>query len=170
MVVSYRLDIEPAREPRRRRRNKSTCRLVCVNDMTLIGRLHPLLLHFPIALVIAAALAELIAIRPGQRVWHVIAVANLQMAAIFALAAAVTGWLLAYTSAVEDVQSLQWHRWVGTTATLATIAVALTTLIHPGSATGRWIYRIGVWGAAALVALTGHLGARLVWGADFLRP
>jgi uncharacterized membrane protein len=30
--------------------------------MTLTGRLHPLLLHFPIALVIAAALAEVIAI------------------------------------------------------------------------------------------------------------
>jgi hypothetical protein len=24
--------------------------------------------------------------------------------------------------------------------------------------------------AAALVGVTGHLGARLVWGADFLRP
>jgi hypothetical protein len=46
-------------------------------------------------------------------------VTNLRIAAIFAVAAAVSGWLLASTSVVDDVQSLQWHRWVGTTAALA---------------------------------------------------
>jgi len=138
--------------------------------MTLTGRLHPLLLHFPIALVIAAALAEAIAIGPNQRRWHVVAVTNLRTAAVFAGAAAVTGWLLASTSVVDDVQSLQWHRWVGTTAALATIAAASMTWSDRSSWTGQWVYRICLWGAAALVAITGHLGARLVWGADFLRP
>jgi hypothetical protein len=61
-------------------------------------------------------------------------------------------------------------RWVGTMATLATVAAALTTLIDWRSSMGRSVYRIGIWGAAALVAVTGHLGAGLVWGADFLRP
>src|SRR5262249_47706471 len=143
---------------------------VCVSDMTLTGRLHPLLLHFPIALVIAAALAELIAIRPTRRLWHIVAVANLRIAALFALAAAVSGWLLASTSVVDDVRSLQWHRWAGTTAALATIAAALTTMRDQRSSTRRWAFRICLWGATALVAITGHLGARLVWGADFLRP
>lgn len=139
--------------------------------MTLIGRLHPLLLHFPIALVIVAAFAELVATRTKQRTWHTVAVANVRMAAISAMTAALTGWMLASTSVVDDVRSLQWHQWVGTAAAVATIAAALTTAtINEHSANGRWLYRISLWGAAALVAVTGHLGARLVWGADFLRP
>jgi uncharacterized membrane protein len=138
--------------------------------MTFIGRLHPLLLHFPIALVIAAAFAEFIAIRTNQRLWHLVAVANIRLAAVFAVATAVTGWILASTSVVDDVRSLQWHRWVGTAAAVGTIAAALAGRIDQQWSTQRWVYRIGVFGAAALVAVTGHLGASLVWGADFLRP
>lgn len=138
--------------------------------MTLTGRLHPLLLHFPIALVIIAALAELAATRVHQRVLHVVAVANIRVAALFAAAAAVSGWVLASASVVDDVQLLQWHRWIGTSAAVATIAAALTATIDAQSSMGRWVYRIGLWGAAALVAITGHLGARLVWGANFLHP
>jgi len=33
-----------------------------------------------------------------------------------------------------------------------------------------WLFRIVLLAAGALVALTGHLGELLVWGADFLRP
>ena len=33
-----------------------------------------------------------------------------------------------------------------------------------------WIYRIAVFAAGTLVAVSGHLGGLLVWGADFLRP
>jgi uncharacterized membrane protein len=138
--------------------------------MTLTGRLHPLLLHFPIALVIGAALAELMATQPTRRLWHIVAVANLRLAALFAAAAAATGWLLASSSAVDDVQSLQWHRWVGTIAALITIAAALTTTSDQRSAARRWAFRIALWSATALVAVAAHLGARLVWGADFLRP
>ncbi len=33
-----------------------------------------------------------------------------------------------------------------------------------------WLYRLALFWAAALVAVAGHFGAVLVWGADFLRP
>jgi hypothetical protein len=32
------------------------------------------------------------------------------------------------------------------------------------------MYQFALFGAAALVAVTGHLGGLFVWGADFLRP
>jgi len=32
------------------------------------------------------------------------------------------------------------------------------------------LYRIALFSAAACVAVAGHFGAVLVWGADFLRP
>jgi hypothetical protein len=31
-------------------------------------------------------------------------------------------------------------------------------------------YRVTLFGAALLVAIAGHLGGTLVWGAEFLRP
>jgi uncharacterized membrane protein len=36
-------------------------------DMALIGRLHPLLVHFPIGLVLIAAVAEVVAMATGLR-------------------------------------------------------------------------------------------------------
>jgi uncharacterized membrane protein len=139
--------------------------------MALTGRLHPLLLHFPIALVIFAAFAESAAILTNYRTWHVVAVFNVRAGALFAVVAAITGWVLASSTAVDDAASLQWHRWLGMAAALATIGVAFATAgIECRSSRVRWLYRIALFWAAALVGVTGHLGGKLVWGADFLRP
>jgi len=139
--------------------------------MTLAGRLHPLLLHFPIALVGVAAIAELAAILTNHRAWHVMAVANVRVAAFFAVATATTGWLLASSVVVDDVRALEWHRWLGAVAMVAIAGAALATAgADRQSRRTRWLYRIALFWAAALVGVAGHLGASLVWGADFLRP
>ncbi len=139
--------------------------------MALIGRLHPLILHFPIALILVAAAAELVAMLAHYGPWRVVAVANVRAGAACAAAAAITGWLLAAGSIVDDVRTLEWHRWIGTAAAVAAIGAALaSTALDRKSPKVRWLYRIALFWAAALVAITGHLGARLVWGADFLRP
>ena len=57
--------------------------------MAFVGRLHPLLLHFPIALVIAAALAECAAIVSGNEDWRTVAIGNVLAGAVFALLAAI---------------------------------------------------------------------------------
>jgi len=44
--------------------------------MALIGRLHPLLVHFPIGLVLIAAVAEVVAMATGLRDWRAVAVAD----------------------------------------------------------------------------------------------
>jgi len=151
-------------------RNKRGAGWVCIAVMAFAGRLHPLLVHFPIALVIVAAVTELIAILTTLRAWHVVAVTNVRVGAVFAVATAITGWLMASSSLVDDVQTLDWHRWIGTTAAVAIIGAALATACADRqSRTVRWLYRIALLWAAALVGVTGHLGARLVWGADFLR-
>ena len=40
---------------------------VCMSGMALIGRLHPLLVHFPIGLVLIAAVAEAVAMATALR-------------------------------------------------------------------------------------------------------
>jgi uncharacterized membrane protein len=138
--------------------------------MTLIGRLHPLLVHFPIALILLAAAAEIVAAVTDAAPWHVVAIASLRVGAISAVTAASAGWLMARMPGVDPSATLEWHRWLGTTtAVVAVMAVWVTTAGERSKAT-RWIDWFALLSAAACVAATGHLGGMLVWGADFLRP
>jgi uncharacterized membrane protein len=139
--------------------------------MAVIGRLHPLLIHFPIALVIAAALAEVAAMVTADEDWRTVAVGNVRAGAVFALLATVAGWRLAVAPEMELSPLLEWHRWLGTVAAGAVLAAALATGgVRRRSALGVRIYRIALFAAGALVAVTGHFGGLLVWGPNFLRP
>jgi uncharacterized membrane protein len=135
--------------------------------LALIGRLHPLLVHFPIALVLIAAIAELVSVTIRFPGWHTVAVANIRAGAVFAVASAGAGWLLASSRIVEASPALEWHRWLGVTAA---ITAALTIGEMDDRPSRQWRYRVALFSAAALVAVAGHFGAVLVWGADFLRP
>ena len=139
--------------------------------MAFIGRLHPLLIHFPIALVIAAALAEAAAMVTADERWRTVAVRNVRAGAIFALLAAIAGWRLALAPEMEVSHLLEWHRWLGTVAAAAALAAALAAGgVRVGSALGGRIYRVALFAAGTLVAVTGHFGGLLVWGANFLHP
>src|SRR5260221_14683732 len=131
---------------------------VCMGDMALIGRLHPLRVHFSIGLVLIAAVAEVVAMTTGLGDWQPVAAANRGVAAVFAIAAAITGWRLASSPGMAATSSLDWHRWLGTIAAVAASGAALAT---PGPRDqppfALWVYRITLFWAAALVAVTGHL-------------
>jgi uncharacterized membrane protein len=138
--------------------------------MTFIGRLHPLLVHFPIGLVLIAAAVEAVAMMTNLPGWRTVAIVNVRAGAVFSIAAAIAGWRLASSGAIDATSSLEWHRWVGTIAAVAVLGSALATAGADGrSRFGLWVYRTTLFWAAALVAITGHLGGLLVWGKDFLR-
>jgi uncharacterized membrane protein len=138
--------------------------------MTLTGRLHPLLVHFPIALILIAATAELVFVTTRLRAWHTVAIANVRVGAAFAIATAGAGWLLASSRIVEASAGLERHRWLGLAAAVAAIVAAWATSETDGAPNRLWRYRLALFSAATLVAVAGHFGAVLVWGADFLRP
>jgi uncharacterized membrane protein len=134
--------------------------------MSFLGRLHPLLIHFPIALVIMAVAAEAAAILTRDRRWRSVAVVNLVAAAPLAVLSAVAGWCLAQS--VEPTPLLEWHRWTGTIAAGLTLAAAAAAGGRDSSAAAPWVYRVALLVAAALVAAAGHLGGAMVWGEEFL--
>ena len=138
--------------------------------MALTGHFHPLLVHFPIALVLIAAVAELVFLITQFPEWHLVAVANIRAGAAFAVASAGAGWILASSRIVEASPDLEWHRWLGSAAAVAAIGAALATADMDRPPRRLWLYRIALFWAAALVAVAGHFGAVLVWGANFLRP
>jgi|SRR6185503_3352159 len=138
--------------------------------MAFVGRLHPLLIHFPIALVIAAGLAELTAIVTANEDWRTVAVGNVRAGAVFAVLAALAGWLLALAPEMEVSPLLEWHRWLGITGAGSAIAAALATRDLRRRARQVRVYRIALAASVFLVAITGHLGGLLVWGVNFLVP
>jgi uncharacterized membrane protein len=138
--------------------------------MALIGRFHPVLVHFPIALIVAAFGCELVSMATRWREWHAAAVANLRIGAVFAVGSAIAGWIFAWSPMVEASPSLEWHRWVGACATLAAAGAVLSARASAqNSARSIWIYRAALGAAAALVGVSGHLGGTLVWGPHFFR-
>jgi uncharacterized membrane protein len=142
-----------------------------MGDMALIGRLHPLLVHFPIGLVLIAAVAEVVTMTTGLWDWRAVAVANVRAGAVFAIGATIAGWRLAASAGIETTSSLESHRWLGTIAAVAVLGAAMATAGARGhSPFAAWVYRITLFWAAVLVTVTGHLGGLLVWGADFLLP
>jgi uncharacterized membrane protein len=139
--------------------------------MAFVGRLHPLVIHFPIALVIFAVVTESAATLTDDGRWHAVAVANLRAGAACAVMAVIAGWRLALAPGIETTALLEWHRWLGTIGTGVMLAAALATFGADGrSSFALWMYRVTLFGAGTLVAVAGHLGGLLVWGADFLRP
>jgi uncharacterized membrane protein len=139
--------------------------------MALVGRLHPLLVHFPIGLILAAAAAEIVAIHTGRADWRAIAVANVRAGAAMGALTAVAGWGLASAHIVEASRLLAWHGWIGAAGAVGAIGAALLSTFAEERARHRLVaYRAALFAAAALVAIAGHLGGALVWGADFLRP
>jgi uncharacterized membrane protein len=138
--------------------------------MGLVGKLHPMLVHFPIGLILGAAAAEITAILTRRAGWRTIAVANVRAGAAMGAVTAVAGWVLATAPLMEHTQLLTWHRWVGIAGATGAIAAALASIRSAG-ASPRWLvaYQASLFAAAALVALAGHLGGLLVWGDDFFR-
>src|SRR5262249_17791639 len=120
--------------------------------MPLIGKLHPLLVHFPIGLVLAGAAAEVAAILTGRAAWRALAVANVRAGAAMGVTTAIAGGGLATASFVEPSPLLAWHRWLGVAAAAAAISAALLSrrlrVEPPRSAL---VYQAALFSAATLV-------------------
>jgi uncharacterized membrane protein len=137
--------------------------------MHVIGKLHPLVLHFPIGLVLGAAAAECLAILTRHESWRAVGVANVRAGAAMAAMAAIAGWAFASAPFVEPSSQLEWHRWVGVAGAMVAIGAAvLSTRLRARSGHSLLVYQVALFGAAALIGVAGHLGGTLVWGADFL--
>lgn len=135
----------------------------------LFGRLHPMVVHFPISLLIFAAFLELFTLkkfnhplRPGIR--------GLVLAgAVSAVFSAVFGWLLATNEEITG-QTLDIHQWVGFVSagfSLALLFVLWKRKLKPKSA-GVKLYRGLLFVSGIGVGLAGHFGASLTHGEDFL--
>jgi uncharacterized membrane protein len=119
----------------------------------LAGEFHSASVHFPIALFLFAAIANLMALNAA-------CLFCIRFAALTAPMAAVLGWinadLASYTS--KSAQILAWHRWLGTTVAILAIVAAL--LANRSKSRFRAVLIVG----GVLVLIVGALGGGLSHG------
>ena len=138
----------------------------------LLGRLHPLIVHFPIGLLVVAAFLESLTLggrRPGLRegiAWLV------RIGAASAVLAAALGWLLATTDEITGAL-VGYHQWLG----VATAVFAVCAAYLLGRAERKekendssllWAYRSVLTLSVLCLTVAGHLGASLTHGSEYL--
>ena len=139
--------------------------------LQVLGRLHPVFVHFPIALLLAALVAELVRRRrveihdgPSEAGFFC-----LVLGTAGALVAAASGWLFAEHDPPGMSELLLRHRWSGTGAAVAALVTCFSAWRWRRTANAELARptRVGLALTALLVALSGHLGGTLVYGEGF---
>ncbi|MGI9552641.1 MAG: DUF1549 domain-containing protein [Aurantibacter sp.] len=136
--------------------------------LQLLGRFHPLVVHFPIGLLVIALFFESLTIggkrqslREGIR-WMV------TLGALFAVVSALLGWLL-QTQDDYNGELVRNHRNIGiATAVFAVIAAMLLRTTLKGKLTNFLIYRSALLITVMFLTIAGHLGSSLTHGEDYL--
>ncbi|ALE15413.1 putative vegetatible incompatibility protein HET-E-1 [Altererythrobacter epoxidivorans] len=129
-----------------------------------LGRLHPVAAHFPIALLLLAALAELmLAVRPSLGLETTVRFL-VGGGAIGAFVAAVFGWFAGGWRLEDRSETLGLHRWNGT----AIAGVALIAAWLAFRARNRTLLRVLLAALAAALVLQGYHGGEMVFGPNHL--
>ncbi|MFL0683506.1 MAG: c-type cytochrome domain-containing protein [Algoriphagus aquaeductus] len=124
--------------------------------LQVAGRLHPLILHFPIVLLIMAVVLLWL----GEDQWEKMGRITLLIGANFAGITVVAGLILA----TEDYEgeALSWHKWLGV------LSLGFSVLIYFFIKKLQNSLRLIGSLLAIMLLLTGHFGANLTHGEDFL--
>lgn len=133
-----------------------------------LGRLHPLVVHLPIGILLLTALLELASRRPAWAGVREAVPTGLALGTLTAVVSAAAGWLLAEEGGYESAM-LDWHRILGIgVAVTAALAWAADHARRRGSALGARSYPALLTLSVACLFGAGHLGGSLTHGADYL--
>jgi len=132
-----------------------------------IGRLHPLLVHGPVALIALVPLMELAGLSPRRAHLRSAAGWILAIAAIAAFAAAFDGWLLAWSGGLRG-RDVTRHMWGGVWLAAACAAAARARSAAARGAGLPGAYPLLLALAVGLMAWTGHGGGAISHGNGFL--
>jgi mono/diheme cytochrome c family protein len=132
-----------------------------------LGKFHLLFLHFPIALLLAAGLAELWATWTGARIPLPAVRYCIGLGAIAAVPTVALGWLYALHGHAGALGLLALHRWVGTAGGAWAVATAVGSEWDARRGVRSWVVRMLLLLGVLLIAVAAHLGGLLTHGKDF---
>lgn len=130
-----------------------------------IGGFHVLAIHFPIALLVTAAIVALINLYFKKQYLQSTAIIQTHVGSISSLGSTLLGWstwMEANYPGAED--TLFWHQWLGTTTCLCALAAscAIGTSMQEAKHPRMWLILLVTSGI--LVSITGHFGGTLIYG------
>ncbi len=129
--------------------------------LKVIGRMHPLFLHFPIVLLLISLLLFWLPLKDSDTELRRLLRLT---AALSATLTAIMGLLLSVETAAGG-STLQWHKWGGiSTALLGSVLYAFYEKFESKRNTGK-VFTIGV---AIIIVFTGHFGADITHGNNYL--
>ncbi|MEH6757834.1 MAG: DUF2231 domain-containing protein [Parasphingorhabdus sp.] len=135
-------------------------------DLTeFLGRLHPALVHFPIALFLAAALAEIILVlRPASGLEPTVRFLVFTGAAS-GIVATTLGWIAGGIRTSDRSETLGLHRWTGTSIAAAGL---IAVLLIVSAKEKRGLLRLVLAAIAVALIFQGFWGAEMSLGPDHM--
>jgi uncharacterized membrane protein len=132
-----------------------------------VGRMHPLIIHFPIVVLIMAMVLEFFRFKERFSAEKLYQDFTNYLWLTGALCAAVTAVMGLFLSKEQgyDGDTVQWHKWFGV------IVVFVSTLIYWCRSAGWYNQKIARSGAIAVVlflVMAGHYGADITHGENFI--
>lgn len=143
-----------------------------------LGNFHPLAAHTPIAVLMAAAISEMLYLKYRSSALTGASRFCAVLGALGAIATAGLGWLMYLNHYKAGQELLENHKWAGTIAGIASLPIALLgewgarRAHRAGKAWhgfSRWTFRIAIFAIAGLIAFTAHLGGISHWGEEFFQ-
>ncbi|PXA05088.1 hypothetical protein DDZ13_03750 [Coraliomargarita sinensis] len=141
-----------------------------IEPATLLGRMHPLFVHFPVALLPMAGLIGLTGlILKRYEPWLPAIRWSLWLSALLSLLSVASGWIQSDLEGYTD-GTVFLHRWSAVSLTVVTWLLLMIVEFSERKGTLRWRQMAVVLMllAALLVALVGHSGGELVYGEGYL--
>lgn len=136
-----------------------------------LGKFHPLAVHFPIALILTALLAEGFFIWRKAPLYAAMSRFTITLGALGALLTAPLGWMSAafaqYPASMASTLFL--HRWFGVAAASTAVVAAVLVWVADRRPERKWrvAYQVCLLLSAVAVCAAAHFGASLIYGTDY---
>ncbi len=129
--------------------------------MKWFGQLHVILVHYPIALVVMAVVAEVLYSWTENPMYEDAAKFMLIAAAVLAIPTAITGQLFSLETSQESALAgyLWWHRLFGI---VTVVLLAITVLLRYTTTRKAYLWSLALTLLSTIA--TAYLGSAMVWG------
>lgn len=133
--------------------------------MSWLGRLHSLVVHFPIAMFVGALGVELFGLWRGKRDYGQATHVMLIVGAVGAVAAALLGWFAGGFYMTDRNSVLMVHRWLGTAIAVAGLLLLyLSATARRAPEKPRTVYWALLGGMTVAIAIQGYIGGSFMHG------
>jgi broad specificity phosphatase PhoE/uncharacterized membrane protein/mono/diheme cytochrome c family protein len=137
--------------------------------LRIAGRTHPILVHFPIAMVLVAAMIETVRAIVRRPTPARTSINMLGIGVLAAAAAIGSGWLNGdYENHASNADTMELHRWVGIGGGGVALLAFLFATVASRSRRALMAFRALLLVAAGAIGFTGHLGGNMVYGEGYM--